>query len=121
MSLAISTQAAHSIGQLMTSVRNVRARAFVAGALMMSGAAFAGTPPGGGTGSVGAVQTRVTDVTSGFQGILFGIGGLVLSMAVMYVGYSMAFAGKKWSDVANVAYGATIAGMGSMLVGWLFS
>lgn len=120
MSLAISTQAAHSIGQLMTNVRNAQARVFVASALMMSGAAFAGVPGGGG-GTVGAVQARVTDVVGGFQGILFGIGALVLSMAVMYVGYSMAFAGKKWSDVANVAYGATIAGMGSMLVGWLFS
>jgi len=120
MRLEMNKNAAHSIGQLMTNVRNAHARAVVAGALMVSGAAFAG-PPGGGTGSVGAVQTRVTDVVSGFQGILFGIGALVLSMAVMYVGYSMAFAGKKWSDVANVAYGATIAGMGSMLVGWLFS
>lgn len=120
MSLAISIQAPLSIGQLMHSVRSAHARVVVATGLFMSGAAFAGVP-GGGSGSVGAVQSRVTDVVSGFQGILFGIGALVLSMAVMYVGYSMAFAGKKWSDVANVAYGATIAGMGSMLVGWLFS
>jgi hypothetical protein len=120
MSLAISTQAAHSIGQLMKNVRNAHARVVVASVLVMSGSAFAGVPGGGG-GTVGAVEARVTSVVSGFQGILFGIGALVLSMAVMFVGYSMAFAGKKWSDVANVAYGATIAGMGSMLVGWLFS
>lgn len=120
MSQTIPKQAAYPIGQLMNNVRSVYARAVVTTGLFMSGAAFAGVP-GGGSGSVGTVQARVTSVVSGFQGILFAIGAMVLSMAVMYVGYSMAFAGKKWSDVANVAYGATIAGMGSMLVGWLFS
>ena len=49
------------------------------------------------------------------------IGAFILSGAFMYVGYSMAFGGKKWTDVAMVAYGAMIAGMGPMLVAWFFS
>lgn len=124
MSLA-TTQAlpAGTIGQLIGHVRNAHARITVATGLFMMSPVFAAapTPPGGGAGTVGAVQGRVNSVVQGFQGIMFGIGAFVLSAAVLYVGYGMAFNGKKWSDVANVAYGATIAGMGTMLVGWLFS
>jgi len=117
MSLA-TTQAlpAGTIGQLVGHVRNAHARATVAAGLFMSSPAFAI-----GGGKVDSVQTRVEGVVSGFQGIMQGVGVAVLSAAVLYVGYGMAFGGKKWSDVANVAYGATIAGMGSIMVGWLFS
>ena len=76
---------------------------------------------GGGTGGSDAVSARVTGVLTSFQAIMFGIGGLVLAAAYGYVGYAMAWGGKKWSDVANVCYGATIGGMCSMLVAWLFT
>lgn len=87
---------------------------------LMSHPAFA-TAATGGTGAVTAATTRVTTVATGFYTILQGIGIVILSAAFLYVGYGLAFNGKKWSDVANVAYGATIAGLGSTLVGWLFS
>lgn len=83
--------------------------------------AFAGPAATGGTGTSGTVAGRVANVASGFQGVLLGVGAAVLSAGFLYVGYGMAFGGKQWKDVANVAYGAVIAGMGSMLVGWLFS
>lgn len=76
---------------------------------------------GGATGTATASQTRVVGVVTGWQLIIFAIGAFVLSAAFMYVGYGMAFGGKKWSDIANVVYGALIAGMGPMLVAWLFS
>lgn len=91
--------------------------AVVAAYLLLSNPAFAT----GGTGAVTAATARVSTVATGFFTILQAIGVVVLSSAFLYVGYGMAFNGKKWSDVANVFYGATIAGMGSMLVGWLFS
>lgn len=75
----------------------------------------------GGTGTSTASSSRIIGVVTQWQAIIFGIGAFVLAAAFMYVGYAMAFGGKKWSDVANVAYGAVIAGMGGMLVGWLFS
>lgn len=87
---------------------------------LMAHPAFA-TSATGGTGAVTAATTRVTTVASGFYTILQAVGVVLLSAAFLYVGYGMAFNGKKWSDVANVFYGATIAGMGSMLVGWLFN
>ena len=76
---------------------------------------------GGGTGTGDEVQARTVGVLTTFQGIMFAIGGVVLAAAYGYVGYAMAWGGKKWSDVANVCYGATIGGMCSMMVGWLFT
>lgn len=78
-------------------------------------------PTGGATGTAAASQTRILGVVTGWQLIIFAIGAFILSGAFMYVGYSMAFGGKKWTDVAMVAYGAMIAGMGPMLVAWFFS
>mgnify|MGYP003471564964 CR=1 FL=1 len=75
---------------------------------------------GGGTGTSTAVQTRVTNVVTGFQAIMYAVGAFILAAAFMYVGYGMAFGGKKCSDVANVFYGAVIAGAGVLLVTWLF-
>jgi len=75
---------------------------------------------GGGTGSGAAVSARVNSIFSTWQGIMFSLGAFALSGAFMYVGYGMGWGQKKWSDVANVAYGAAVAGGGVMLVSWLF-
>lgn len=74
-----------------------------------------------GAGTVTATQTRIANVTSDFNGIMLAVGTAILTAAFAFVGYSMAFGGKKWSDVANVAYGAAIAGVGGLAVGWLYS
>jgi hypothetical protein len=76
---------------------------------------------GGGTGDAEDVNERVLGVMTAFQLIMFSIGGVVLAAAFGYVGYGMAYQEKKWSDVKNVAAGAMVAGMCSMMVGWLFS
>lgn len=91
----------------------------VGGAMILLNSAMAQT--GGATGTAAASQTRILGVVTGWQLIIFAIGAFILSGAFMYVGYSMAFGGKKWTDVAMVAYGAMIAGMGPMLVAWFFS
>lgn len=89
-------------------------------AIFLMSPAFAG-PTGGATGTATASSTRIVGVVTGWQLIIFAIGAFILSAAFMYVGYAMAFGGKRWSDIANVVYGAVIAGMGPMLVGWFFS
>jgi hypothetical protein len=76
---------------------------------------------GGGTGNAEDVNERVLGVMTAFQLIMFSIGGVVLAAAFGYVGYGMAYQEKKWADVKNVAAGAMVAGMCSMMVGWLFS
>lgn len=91
----------------------------IAAVMMFVDPVFAQT--GGATGTAAASSTRILGVVTGWQLIIFAIGAFVLSAAFMYVGYAMAFGGKKWTDVASVCYGAMIAGMGPMLVAWFFS
>lgn len=74
-----------------------------------------------GAGTVATTQARITAVTGDFNNIMLGVGTAILTAAFAFVGYSMAFGGKKWSDVANVAYGAAIAGVGGLAVGWLYT
>jgi ABC-type spermidine/putrescine transport system permease subunit I len=74
-----------------------------------------------GTGTSGAVQARVTQTATSFQIIMTSIGVAILIAAFCWVGYGMAFGGKRWADVANPIYGCLIAGMAPILVGWLFS
>lgn len=88
--------------------------------LLLMNPAFAG-PTGGATGSSAASSARIVGVVAGWQLIIFAIGAFILSGAFMYTGYAMAFGGKRWSDIANVVYGAVIAGMGPILVAWFFS
>lgn len=83
--------------------------------LMVAHPAFAGT------GNASQVSQRASGVATGLLGVLQIVGVAVLTVAFMWVGYSMAFGQKKWSDVANVAYGAFVAGLGGVLVGWLFN
>lgn len=101
------------------------AKAVLLSLLLFSAAALLMNPAlaqtGGATGTAAASSTRIVGVVTGWQLIIFAIGAFILSGAFMYVGYSMAFGGKKWTDVAMVAYGAMIAGMGPMLVAWFFS
>lgn len=90
--------------------------------LIMVEPAFAQTAPpaGGGSGTAASASARITSVTTGFQGVLYSIGGVLLTAAFMYTGYAMAFGGKQWKDIANVVYGAVIAGLAPVIVGWLF-
>jgi hypothetical protein len=83
--------------------------------------AFAGAPATGGTGASAVAQTRVTTVANSFLAILIAVGAVLIAGAFCYVGYGMAYNAKRWSDVANVFFGALIAGMGSMMAAWLFS
>lgn len=68
----------------------------------------------------GGIQTRVDTTATSFKNILNAIGGALLAAAFLYVGYGMAFNGKQWKDVANVCYGCLVAGMGTLIVNWLF-
>lgn len=91
---------------------------FFAGPVM---AQDAPVPTPGGTGSAATTTGRIYDVLNGLYGIFYGIGLVIITMAFLYVGYGMAYNGKRWSDVTNVFFGAMIAGMAAMAAGWFFS
>jgi hypothetical protein len=76
---------------------------------------------GGGTGTGDEVQARTTAVLTTGQAILFGVGGLILSGAVLYAAYGIGWGGKKWSELANVCGASAAGGMCVMLIGWLFA
>jgi TrbC/VIRB2 pilin len=109
---AMQTQSQQWIKAILWSV-------LVLGCYFSMNAAFAQVVTGG-AGAGTAISGRATAVTNLFQTILQGVGIAILTAAFMYVGYGLAWGGKKWGDVANVAYGSAIAGAGTFLVAWLF-
>jgi len=72
------------------------------------------------TGGVGAAQTRINSVATGWQSIVTGVGVAVLVIAWSYVGYQIAFGGKTMKDMFPTMVGTSIAGLAPVLVGWLF-
>lgn len=113
---AIRHQPPHAAKHIRTLA--VLSFAFIACYLLVAHPVFAQT---GGTGNATQVGARVSSVATGFLFVLQVAGVAILTGAFMYVGYGMAWGGKKWSDVANVAYGCMIGGLGTLLVGWLFT
>ena len=74
-----------------------------------------------GTGGVGAAQTRINSVATGWQSIVQGVGVSVLVIAWSYIGYQIAFGGKTMKDMFPTMVGTSIAGLAPVLVSWLFS
>lgn len=89
---------------------------------LMPGLAHAtGTGTTTGTGGAAAAQARITDVATGWQNIVMGVGVAILVIAWSVIGYAIAFNGKTMKDLQNPAIGSTIAGLAPVIVGWLFS
>ena len=76
---------------------------------------------GGGTGTGDAVQARMTGTMTTAQAILYGVGALIMSGAFLYTAYGIAWGGKKWSELGNVAGAMVAGGVAVMACGWLFS
>lgn len=108
-------------GALMARLGAVKARVGMLALSASFAASEAMAQVGGGTGTIDAVQARTMSVLTSAQGLLYATGALLVSGAAMYTGYSIMYGGKKWSDIANVAGGAAVAGMAVMISGWLFS
>jgi len=95
---------------------------FLLCALVFIEPAFAtGTGTGTGAGGAATAQARITNVATGWQNIVQGIGVVVLIIAWSIIGYMIAFSGKTMKDMMNPMIGSTIAGLAPVLVGWLFS
>ena len=123
MYLCTTTPATRPAPTTLTSTRFLTlALLFVVLALMLVDPSFAGgTGTGTGSGGSGAAQTRITEVATGWQNIVQGVGVAVLIIAWSYVGYMIAFGGKTMKDMFPVMVGTSIAGLAPILVGWLFS
>lgn len=95
---------------------------FAVMALCLVEPAFAtGTGTGTGVGGAAGAQARITQVATGWQNIVQGVGVAVLIIAWSYIGYMIAFAGKTAKDMFPTMLGTSIAGLAPVLVGWMFS
>jgi len=62
------------------------------------------------------IATTLTNISTW----LTSIGIVIITIAVMWAGYKMAFAGARFMDVSNIFIGAAIAGAAGVIAGWFF-
>jgi type IV secretion system protein VirB2 len=67
--------------------------------------------------STDAVEQAVIDLTT----LLTTIGIGIVTIAIMVAGYKMAFQAARFSDVANILIGGTLAGGAAALSAWIFA
>lgn len=89
-------KANQSLSYATTALRGVKHLAFVA-ALSLAPPAF-------------AQIAKVNATMSMIQSILVGVAVTVFTIAIMWVGYKMAFQHAKWSEVSNIVIGGILLG-----------
>lgn len=98
----------------MTHVNSVRSSRLGALALaVLVGAAFLLSP------EAAFAQAQVNTVLTRVVTMLTGAGVLVLTVAIIWVGYKMIFAGARFSDVAHILIGGILIGGAATFAGWL--
>jgi len=65
--------------------------------------------------------TKLNSVASSIQTALVSVGVSLFTIALLWVGYKMAFDGARWADVANIVYGAILAGGAAGIASFLMS
>ncbi|QBM30640.1 TrbC/VirB2 family protein [Hydrogenophaga pseudoflava] len=64
-------------------------------------------------------QAQVNTVLSRVVTMLTGAGVLILTVAIIWVGYKMIFAGARFSDVAHILIGGILIGGAATFASWL--
>ena len=62
---------------------------------------------------------KVNTVMTNVQTILVGVSITVLTIAILWVGYKMAFQHAKWSEVSNIVIGGILIGGAPGIAAWL--
>lgn len=65
--------------------------------------------------------TKLNSVASSIQMALVSVGVSLFTIALLWVGYKMAFDGARWADVANIVYGAILAGGAAGIASFLMA
>ncbi len=86
--------------------------AFVLYAIVFASGAMAQTGPG-------ATQTKIVGFFDGVKGILNAISIVVVTIAIIFAGYQIAFANKRISDVAPILIGGVLIGAATQIAGML--
>jgi type IV secretion system protein VirB2 len=83
---------------------------FVASAAFISSAAIAQAGP------PAQIATTLTNISIW----LTSIGIVIITIAVMWAGYRIAFTGARFQDISNIFIGAAISGAAGVIAGWFF-
>ena len=86
-------------------------------AMMLSTTVMAQSSPSTGGGFAGACGNVVTFFTQ-FETLLKAVSVLVVTVAIVFAGYQIAFAHKRLSDVAPVLIGGLLIGGAAAIAGW---
>lgn len=62
-------------------------------------------------------NARLTDL----QTALLGLGVVIITLAIIWVSYKMAWDHAKWPEVSRVFFAAILAGSASAIAGWLLA
>lgn len=65
--------------------------------------------------------SRVNTVMSNVQTVLVGVSVTILTVAIMWAGFKMAWQHAKWSEVSNIVIGGILIGGASGIAGWLIN
>ena len=95
----------------MTAVRSSRL-GFAALAAMV-GVALLAMP------ELALAQAQVNTTLQRVVDLLTGAGILVVTIAIIWVGYKMVYAGARFTDVAHILIGAILIGGAATIAGWL--
>jgi type IV secretion system protein VirB2 len=64
---------------------------------------------------------KVNTVMTNVQNVLTGVAVSIFTIALLWVGFKMAFQHAKWAEVSNIAIGGIIVGGASGIASWLLA
>lgn len=62
---------------------------------------------------------KVNETAEMIQAVLISISVVVISIALIWAGFKMAFQHAKWADISNIVIGSVLAGGAPGLAAWL--
>lgn len=63
--------------------------------------------------------SNVTTLLQNVLSVMQGIAVVAVSIAIIWVGYKLVFQQARWSDVANIIFGAAFIGGATSIAHWL--
>ena len=64
--------------------------------------------------------TQITTTLTNISTWLTSVGIVIITIAVMWAGYRIAFTGARFQDISNIFIGAAISGAAGVIAGWFF-
>ena len=92
------------------ALRELPGKLTVAAITLAPGLVWAQDPPAGGGGDFGGADGKVTTFLSNLTGLLDLASIAVVTIAIVFAGYQIAFAHKRISDVAPILIGGLLVG-----------